>query len=71
MKLEELTVQMCSKNPTHDEMNVLDDHITHALDVSRKHIEGIKRNVPFTTTKQMKESTMKYIKALMSKAKGK
>ena len=71
MKLEELKVQMCSKNPTHREMNVLDEHITHALDVARKHVEVIKRNVLFTTIKKIKESIMKCIKALISKAKGK
>ena len=71
MKLEELTVQTCSINPTHHEMNVLDEHTTHALDAARKYMEGMKRNVPFTTMKQKKESTMKYVKALKSKAKGK
>ena len=71
MKLEELTVQMCGKNPTHHEINMLDEHTAHALDVARKRVEGIKRNAPFTTSRQIKESTMKHIKALTSKAKGK
>ena len=71
MKLEELTVQMHSNNPTHHEMNLLDECITHALDVARKNVEGTKRNAPFTTMKKIKESTMKCITALTSKAKGK
>ena len=54
MRLEDLTVQICSKNPTHHEMNVLDEHITHALDVTREYVEGTKRNVSFTTIKQIK-----------------
>ena len=69
MKLEELIVHMCSKTPTRHEMDVLDDHIKHALDVARKHVEGIKRNVPFTTIKTIKESTMKFIKAMTKRLK--
>ena len=62
---------MRSSNPTHHEMSALDEHTTRTLGVARKHVEGTKRNVPLTKMNQTKESTMKRIEALMSKAKGK
>ena len=45
--------------------------MTHALDVARNYLEGTKKNVSFGIINQRKESTMKHIKALMSKDKGK
>ena len=69
MKLEELAVHMRSNNPTHHEMSVLDKYATHALDVMRKYVEGMKRNLPLTKMKQTKELTMKCIKVLLSKDK--
>ena len=56
---------------TQYKMNALDKSITYVLIVVRKKVEGIQRNVPFSITKQVKESKVKYIRGLINKKKGK
>ena len=56
---------------TVEDMNVLDELIIYVLTAARKRVEGIAQNVPYSKTKQIKWSTIKYIKALINKMKGK
>ena len=52
-------------------MNAIDDSITYVLTAAWKKVEGIQQNVPYSYSKQVKESTLKYIKGLINKKKGK
>ena len=70
-KLLEKTEEICRGYPTQDEMNVVDELITYVLNAARKRVEGIVRNVPYSKMKQIKWSSIKYVKALINKLKGK
>jgi len=69
-KFLEKTISICSGRVTSKEMNVLDKLITYVLIAARKKVEGIARNIPYSKTKQVKWSTLKYIKVLINKKKG-
>ena len=71
MGLLNKTMQVCANRVTQHEMNALDDSITYVLTAAQKKVEGIQRNVPYSYSKQVKESTLKYIKGLINKKKGK
>ena len=71
MGLLEKTINICVNRARQHEMNALDESITHVLTAARKKVEGIQRNIPFSTTKQVKESKVKCIRGLINKKKGK
>ena len=69
--LVEKITRIYANKPTQREMNALDDTITYVLTAARKRVEGIQRNVPYSKTKQIKESKVKYIRGLINKKKEK
>ena len=69
-KLGERTSTICNGKVTQHEMNVLDELITYVLSAARKKVEGVQRNIPYSITKQVKESKVKYIKGLINKKRG-
>jgi len=62
---------VCLGNPTIEELNLLDENITYVMNAARRYVEGVQRNVPYSKLKQKLESTMKYLKGLIQKKKGK
>ena len=71
MGLMEKIIKVCTNRATQYEMNALDESITCVLTVARKKVKGMQRNMPFSITKQVKESKVKYIRGLINKKKGK
>jgi len=41
------------------------------MNAARRYVEGVQRNVPYSKLKQKLESTIKYLKGLIQKKKGK
>jgi len=71
MGLMEKATRICNNHVTIKELNMLDDAITYVLSAARKYIEGVQRNVPYSKVKQIKESTLKYLRVLINKKRGK
>ena len=71
MKLLEKIIRTCNNRVTPQEMNALDESITYVLTAAKKKVEGIQQNISHLATKQVKESTVKYLRALINKKKGK
>ena len=49
----------------------MDETITYVLTAAWTKVEGTQRNIPYSKTKQVKESMVKYIWGLINKKKGK
>jgi len=67
IELLEKTARICTNRVTVVDLNRLDDAIMYVLSAARRYVEGSKRNVPYSRQKQIKESTVKYLKVLLNK----
>ena len=57
--------------PTHDQLETIDEIITYIFTSVRKKVEGLKRNIPFSNEKEKRRSTMIIWKTLIRKNKDK
>ena len=71
MKVEEKAVRTFANSAMVGELNGLDESIMSVLSATQRHVERCKRNALFSTQKQIKESTVKYLRALINQIKGK